>query len=178
MKITTNSTEFTMKLKKEMKKFPEKISRGIKIGLFSAGQEMRNRAITLAPFKSGDLRRSIGTDPATYSQIENQIKIGSNKVYARIQDLGGIIRGNPFLKIPLNAEGKSGTIDGFFIRSKKGNPLFVRKTGKHGIKPLFVLVKTVRIKGKPYLSRAFKVMQRGRLSQIMTKELENQFKIH
>lgn len=76
-------------------------------------------------------------------------------VYARIQEEGGTIKpkGHPYLTIPLS--GVKGVIanypDGFFIKSKKGNLLYVERKGK-GIKPLFLLKPSVTLPARRWFS--------------------------
>ena len=163
-------------LQRILKKTPKALDGALGIALRRIGQEARSKAIQLAPTKSGDLVRSILMDPA---YPRNRVTIGSNKVYARIQDMGGTItpkRGR-YLTIPLGGTRGSirGHSGGFFIKSKRGNLLYVKKAGS-GIKPLFVLKRQVTLKGKPYLTRAFEIMKRGRAEQITGEEIDHVIK--
>jgi len=165
--IRTNSEQFLSKLKGK----EAALGIAVRTSLFRIGNDARNMANGLAPRKTGSLTRSIimyPTSPTTY------VDIGSNLVYARIQDLGGEIRpkSGKYLTIPL--PGVRGSIrshsGGFFIRSKAGNLLYVKKAG-NGIKPLFVLKDSVKIKGNRYLSTTFEFFKGGRAREIVGEEV-------
>lgn len=164
---------------KIMKKFPIKFQKAKGISLFRIGLDMKSDASRFAPVKSGDLSRSIDFFPRTPGAMGDFVRVGTNKVYARVQDYGGRLRPktSKYLTIPL--PGTRGRIrnypNGFFVKSKKGNLLFVEKQGKKGIKPRFVLKQSVHIKGKPYLSKAFKRMIQGGSRDIFRREFANLF---
>ena len=88
---------FLKKFDNITKKFANK---AIGVAVFRTSREMRNEAAKNAPYKKGDLRRSV-----TVEHKKLTAKVGSNKVYARIQDLGGqagrglkaTIKGNKYL---------------------------------------------------------------------------------
>jgi len=158
-------------LQRVISKYPKQLDNATSIALRRMGQEVRSDAVSWAPVKTGDLSRSILMSPQF---PKTRVTVGTNKPDARIQDLGGTIRPKraQYLTIPLG--GTRGSIrshtGGFFIKSKRGNLLYVKKAGK-GIKPLFVLKKDVTLKGKPYLTRAFKKMTMGRASKILSEEV-------
>ena len=137
--------------KKEIKKMPGKLAEANAIALFRIGQDMKTEAVTNAPFKSGDLRRSIHAYPMMPKDF---VVVGTNLKYARIQDLGGTIRPVrvKFLTIPIKGVrgGARTHSNTFLMKSKRGNLLIVKPIGKKGIKPLFVLKKSVKIKSKPF----------------------------
>jgi hypothetical protein len=172
IKIETNLKD----LERVLKKYPKAIEGAVSIALKRMGQEARNIAMDNAPLKSGDLRRSILMSP---QMPKTRVTVGSNKVYARIQDLGGVIRPikGQYLTIPLGGTKGSirGHTGGFFRRSKKGNLIYFVKAGK-GIKPLFVLKKQVTLKAQPYLSKAFDVISKGRGGKIIGEELNHVIK--
>lgn len=180
MRVETNIDTVFKRFHSEVQEMPQHARRAIQISLFKAGTEVRTKAIGLAPAKSGDLRRSISMKPQSLSAIIDQVTVGTNKPYARIQDLGGTIRSKKkYLTIPIgNTKGRiQDHGDGFFIRTKAGKLLYVRKQGKGNIKPLFVLKRQVTIKGKPYLSKAFNdVTKSGKIARTLESEFEKQFK--
>lgn len=164
---------------KIMKKFPKEFKKGKDTALFRIGLQMKSDASRLAPVRSGDLGRSIDFYPKTPGAMGNYVRVGTNKIYARVQDYGGTIRpkSSQYLTIPL--PGTRGRIrdypNGFFIRSKKGNVVFVEQKGKGQLKPRFVLKKSVNIKGKPYLSKAYMKMVNGQARAIFRSEFANLF---
>lgn len=77
-----------------IEKFPEKMSKATEISLFRIGQEVRNDGGSFAPYKTGNLRRSLTnrTDKnAIFKEKKNQVEVGTNLIYARTQEYG---RGN------------------------------------------------------------------------------------
>lgn len=64
-----------------------------KIGFFNAGRELWSNARERAPYQSWTLKKSIGLHPRVPTWREKQVRIGPRKVvYAKIQELGWIIR--------------------------------------------------------------------------------------
>lgn len=118
---------------------PQKMQRAIDISLARAGNEMRNKSIRLAPFKSGTLRRSI-----RMKQGEDMVRVGTNLIYARIQDQGGVIR-------PKKAKFLRFKINGRWITTKK--------------------VTIPKYKGRGYLTPAYQEQVRGRARKIFTQEI-------
>jgi len=81
--------------------FPDKMSEANEIALFRIGQDVRSDAGTMAPYKTGNLRRSL-TDAfdkeAIFNEKRNKVEIGSKLVYARTQEFGrGGIKARLFL---------------------------------------------------------------------------------
>lgn len=78
-----------------IKNQPKAFRQAIKIGLLRIGLEARGAAASKAPYKTGTLRRSLTSknSNAIYKYSEKggrqQMEIGSNLVYARIQEFGG-----------------------------------------------------------------------------------------
>ena len=75
---------------------PKAFSKAVKVGLLRMGLEVRNQAGENAPYLSGNLRRSLTSKSAKgaiyeYSRkgLEQSVAVGSNLVYARIQEFGG-----------------------------------------------------------------------------------------
>lgn len=72
---------------KLMKESTSRVRKGADIALFIIGNRIRNDAGTHAPYKTGNLRRSL-----TVQQAPLKVTIGTNLVYARIHDQGGTIK--------------------------------------------------------------------------------------
>lgn len=104
-------------LQKFFKESPTKTKKGINQGLSKAGEIVRNAAKKNAPKLRGDLGRSIKDRVIPLKNV----RIGTDKVYARIQEFGGTInaKNSKFLRFKVNGK--------------------------------WVSVKKVTIKGKPYL---------------------------
>lgn len=125
--------------------------------------------------RSGQLRRSIKFNIRglkSYFQLE----IGSFGVkYSRILEKGGVIypKRKQWLTVPLpGVKGWARNYpNAFIIKSKKGNLLIVEKKGKAGIKPLFVLKKSVRIPAFRWLEKSVKPKQSLLNRMLSTKEL-------
>jgi len=102
--------------------------------LFRAGQDVKTKASELAPYKSGDLRRSISTDPNSVSLVKDKISIGSNLVYARIQDQGGVIKPKRKKYLRFKIGGQWRTVKKVTIKKYKGRgyltPAFKMVTAK------------------------------------------------
>ena len=174
MAFSSNAKQVNAQIKKDIRAIQGKLKEARQIAFFRIGNEMRNKAVGLAPRKSGQLRRSIQIFPNSVFAMKDRVQVGSNLKYARIQDFGGTItpKSGQYLTIPLGGirGGPRNYPGGFFIRSKAGNLLYVVKTGKTGIKPLFVLKKSVTLRGKPYLRKAFGIIVRGRGAKILDEE--------
>lgn len=91
-----------------MEKFPELMQKANRIALFRIGQDVRSDAGTLAPYKTGTLRRSLtnhNDNNAIFEQKRNFVEVGSNLVYARTQEFGrGNIPARFFLTKALNKQ--------------------------------------------------------------------------
>ena len=70
-----------------MKEAPLKAKKAFEIGLRRCGDQMRNEAGANAPYKTGNLKRSI---TLRVEGVQRAI-VGTNLVYARIHDQGGEI---------------------------------------------------------------------------------------
>jgi len=120
--------------------------------------------------KTSQLKRNVGGKAVEFGSGAYGLMIGtgpdvglSEVIYASIQEHGGTIRPKKrkWLTVPL--PGVKGTVsnypDGFFIKSKAGNLLFVIRKGKYGIQPLFVLKKEVKIPASHWLTQSIKDKQ-------------------
>ncbi len=113
--------------------------------------------------KTAHLWRSIGMTTKTEGSV-NSVTIGSGVAgkkappYAGINEKGGTIRPKKAkaLKVPLpGIKGVAANYpDAFIIKSKKGNTLLVESRGKKGLRPLFVLKKSVKIPARHWLSQS------------------------
>lgn len=75
------------------------------IGLRRIGDEGAGKAGTLAPFKRGNLRRSILPSPQV-GLPKDYVEIGTNLVYAQIHDEGGTItaKKGKYLRFQVNGQ--------------------------------------------------------------------------
>ncbi len=108
----------------------------------------------------------------THKVIESEkfVRCSVNKVYAAIQELGGIIKPTKAkaLAIPVHPEAVRWTEKGgepkdfpglVMIKRKNGAPLLVRIEGKgrgkgERMTPMFILLKSVQIPARPYIRPA------------------------
>lgn len=75
------------KFEKALKQAPKKTAKALNDGLEKSSLVVQNQAKKNSPIARGDLRRSIT------KEIKNLVAtVGSNKIYARIQEFGGTIR--------------------------------------------------------------------------------------
>lgn len=139
------------------------------------GQFVRTEAINRAPKDLGDLVRSI-----SYKVFPDKlsVRIGSNLVYAAIQELGGVITPDKAgaLTIPVHPDAKGKRASDFpdliLIKREGANPLLVRKVGVKQFDIMFVLVKSAEIPAHPYLRPAL-LENKNQLLKIM--QLKRQF---
>lgn len=115
--------------------------------------------------KSGHLMRSV------HPRVEaRRVLIGPNRDYARIHQFGGRIRPKPpkkFLTIPINPAARGKRARDFrntFI--PRGKRVIMQKTGPDSVRPLFALVRSVRIPERKYLM--FQREDRSRAARIYT----------
>ncbi len=128
---------------------------------------IRNVSGGILQTRSAHLRRNITgktfRDKLIYSIIGTGIFGKKGVKYASILEKGGTIRPKKAkaLTIPLpGVKGKASNFpDSFIIKSKAGNALIVQKKGKSGLKPLFVLKKSVKIPAFHWLSDSIKDMK-------------------
>jgi len=146
--------------------------------LETVGQFVRTEAINRAPKDLGDLVRSI-----SYEVFPDKlsVRIGSNLVYAAIQEFGGVITPDKAgaLTIPVHPDAKGKRASDFpdliFIKREGANPLLVRKSGgprSEKFDIMFVLVKSAEIPAHPYLRPAL-LENKNQLLKIM--QLKRQF---
>ncbi len=119
---------------------------------------------------TGALGQSIQTDLRGIREKNPRVRVGPSLFivpYARIQELGGTIvpRKGKALAVPIGAEGRKAardaggslrSLDLIFIKRKGGQAPLLAKSirGGKGIKPLFILVRSVTLPARPYLKPA------------------------
>lgn len=117
--------------------------------------------------RTGELARSIGgktyaIGSKVYSVVGSGVT-GKRVKYARIQEKGGTVkpRTKKWLTIPIGGtQGRAANFpNSFFIKSKAGNILLVERRGKKGLRPLFVLKKSVDIPARYYLEKSMNQMK-------------------
>jgi len=129
--------------------------------------------------RSGRLRSSI-TKKVISKGTRHRGIIGSNVVYARIHEEGGVIKpvSAKYLTIPLQAaKTRAGVVRGrardfqdtFFRHSKSKNLILFQKKGDEII-PLFLLVKRVEIPARPYLKPALE-----KVIPVVTQKIAERF---
>ncbi len=96
---------------------------------------------------------------------ENFAMVGTNKIYARIHQEGGIIKpkNGRYLTIPLSAgaRGKSAKeFDGLFSLRLDTGLYLVKNKGKNEIEFMYQLVKSVTIPKRPYMGVNKKMLDR------------------
>ena len=117
LEIRIDSKDFQRKLSEASPNF----NRLVKQGLHNTGEMLRQTSSALAPHDKGDLARSID-----FKLGDSSVKVGTDKVYARIQEFGGIIK----------------------VKKAKFLRFFWKKKG------VWVQTKSVRIMAQPYLRPA------------------------
>jgi len=120
--------------------------------------------------RSGKLAQSLGyrvddDGGAISATIGSGVLTGKRVKYADIQERGGEVRGKPWLTVPLPAALTPAGVmkmprardfpNTFIQKSKKGNLLIFQKKDK-GIRPLFVLKRSVTIKPSRYMAESLR----------------------
>ena len=95
------------RVSKILKKYPEKAKAAVKKSLLESAIEVQNKAKKNAPYKSGNLRRSI-----THEAKADFAKVGTNVVYAPVHEFGATI-------IPKTAKFLRFKVGGRWVRTKK-----------------------------------------------------------
>lgn len=113
--------------------------------------------------RTAQLWRSIAMKGKTVGSI-NSVTVGSGVAgrkappYARIHEKGGTIKPKTAKALTIPLPGIKGVAanypDAFIIKSKAGNTLLVESKGKKGLRPLFVLKKSVKIPARHWLSQS------------------------
>jgi len=97
-----------------------------------------------------------------YQVTGSDVVVGSPLVYSRIQNRGGVIRPTRgrYLAVPLptltvserRTKGPRDFPNTFIWRGRSGRPIVFQKLSRGSIRPLFVLVESVKITARPYLT--------------------------
>lgn len=95
------------KLDKAIARAPKQAIKLIQLSLDQSALKVQNKAKQLAPFKTGNLRRSI-----TKQILPGVAVVGTNLVYAAIQEFGGVI-------VPRAAKMLRFKIDGKYVFARK-----------------------------------------------------------
>ena len=133
--------------------FPNKAKEAGSMTLFRLGNDARNTAVELAPFQTGKLRQSIQITPAGIPN--DQVEVGTNLVYARIHDEGGIIPAHTVR--PVRARALAFSVGGSVVFAKRANIPAIR------INPY---------RGRGYMTPAFEEAQ-GNVDEYFFEELFN-----
>ena len=159
---TMSIDEWVAKLERaSSRSLPGEIRKAMIIGALTAERRSKTQATSAPRARTGHLRRSIKA-VARGVGLDSEIRLSANTPYAGVQEHGGTIlpKKGKYLTIPLGAaktaagvsrKGARDYPDLFFIMSKAGKPLLVRKSGD-GIEPMFLLVTSSRVPARPYLA--------------------------
>lgn len=114
--------------------------------------------------------------------IGSGVLTGSRMRYASIQERGGVVKGKPWLTVPLKAALTGAGVmkmprardypDTFIRKGKSGNPIIFQKKGK-SIVPLFVLKKSVTIPPSRYMATSLSQSRAKILSTLNRVLAEN-----
>ena len=96
-------------LLKNLKKYPAQVTKAVKTTILRASLDVQTKAQELAPRKTGDLARSIAV---AYEDGGMTARIGTNKIYGRIQEYGGVI-------LPKNGKYLTFKSNGKWVKAKK-----------------------------------------------------------
>jgi len=175
--------EHTERWERMLREGVQRVAASINKSLGIAVAWVRRDAVLAAPHKSGHLRRHIRGRVESSTLLGASFGVvGSDVVYARIQELGGVVkaRNAKYLTIPLaGAKTKAGIVRGgartfsetFVIRSRSGNLLIMQRRGR-GVLPLFVLKPKVEIRGSHYLERGLE-KNRAPIRELFGREVKS-----
>ena len=178
-RITVQGAERFLKM---LEQSEARVHQGIVKALKEGVAIVRADAVLNAPHVSGRLRRSIRGRVEESRLLGASFGIiGSDVIYARIQELGGEIKPvhAQYLAVPLEAaKTPTGRVRGgprtfantFIIRSRSGSLLIMQRHGG-GIRPLFALTKSITVRGKHYMERALQ-SNRPRLRALFGREVK------
>lgn len=179
MKMTMNTTKYRKrrKLQRLDKAFRFQLTRwGGKAKL----RILKNLRGPILKVRTAQLWRSMGYKAKTEG-YKSSVEVGSGvagkkaPVYARPLEKGKTIRPKKAKMLTIPLPGIKGVAanfpDAFIIKSKKGNVLLVEKKGKKGLRPLFVLKKSVKIPAKHWLSDSMKEMRPDLIKYLSVKEV-------
>lgn len=119
--------------------------------------------------RTGSLSRSIQAKDITAEPLKPTWRVGTNMVYARIQEMGGRVRPKKgkFLPVPIGvdgmramarAKGNLRSLDLTLLRTKAGKLLLGKWKGtkrSQTFQPLIILVKEVYLPARPYMRPAY-----------------------
>lgn len=97
--ITINVSSETVRTIEAFKTMPEKLHAALALSVDQSALEVMDQAKILAPYKSGNLRRSI-TKAILPSSNGLAQAVGTDVVYAAIHEFGGMAGRNRSVRIP------------------------------------------------------------------------------
>lgn len=119
---------------------------------------------------SGTLMRSIVAIDATENANKPHYRVGTNVVYAKIQEYGGRVRARKgkFLAVPLGLDGRRAlrSVQGdirkleLIVKRLNGRLYLVKWTGKV-MKALFILLKSVYLPPRPYMRPTYETKKKS-----------------
>lgn len=115
---------------------------------------VRDEASRRAPYRTGNLRRSLHTEVIEASRGDAAAKVGTNVEYARIQEFGGTVKhpgGTPYL---------------FTSFAHHGGVTFLRKDGRYPRGTRFTRPHKIRIPARPYLYPALEAKRSAVVREI------------
>lgn len=156
----------------------EGLMKAAEVALMAATLPIENEAKLRAPKKTRTLSRSIHSKITKRTLRIVEAKIGTDIIYAKIQEFGGTIKpkNGKYLAIPVNSGKQYVSPKNFptplgFRRTKKGNGILIDAEGT----TQFILVKSVEIPAKPYMRPAFDA-KRNEAVQEFTEVMRHQIK--
>lgn len=177
----------TRRFQTAMKRFPSRLSKEMGIALNQHGFAFKAAMARRKPFRTGtgNLLRSQGHEVFGNSIKDLRLRLfiggGVAGRYARIQELGGVVRGKPWLTIPLpdnltaagiprfkSAKALQGTGRTFLTKSKAGNLIIgMRPEGGGNVRWLWILKRSVKLKPRLGFVDTFnsKVMRADRVKR-------------
>jgi HK97 gp10 family phage protein len=126
----------------------------------------------------GHLADSIGHKILKVGGLAVTGVVGTNLVYAAIQEFGGTVKAKNVKYLTIPWDGVTGWAkdykNTFVHESKAGNLIIFQRVSKDEIKPLFTLKDQIEIPPRPYLNPAIKSNER-RIIEIISDALNRSF---
>lgn len=127
---------------KDINSFEENLKRNIYVKLREWGLLVRDTAKMNAPYDTGNLERNIQSVAIQINDYIFKVIVSANTEYARIQELGGVIRPKNATMLAWVTEGERPTTpEGWRLASKQGRARFAKE---------------VYIPSQPYMYPAFR----------------------
>ncbi|OGO04002.1 MAG: hypothetical protein A2Y91_03490 [Chloroflexi bacterium RBG_13_54_8] len=87
----TNELQGMDEFRRNLAKLGDKMADGLEAAVLVGAMLIRNDAVPRAPFLTGTLRRSIHTETIEKSAEQVVVSVGTDVIYAAIQEFGGLI---------------------------------------------------------------------------------------